>query len=758
MIKKYSSFINEEVGLRDLSKIVKGHKECEIWFHKDLDGVTSAIAMKEFLKNYYQLEMFDCHIIQYGSLEYAIKSGKEGTLKCLVDFAHGKPMFQIATDHHDKQTGAEDTTSTYFKSARSNVETISGEISYSDIFTPQDIELIRTVDSANFLTYNIKPEDVQNAIFKYEKSESAAKNRFMMGFVVNRLLLAYKNKRITVKSLNGKVNHINRNILECLTLDSTGSLYSMFNNIKHYINHAKTSDKAGVLASPEDITKNLSDYIERMKNYKFIEDPESGEAMEYDPTNWKHKKLSTSGAKIGTGVHYDEEYNIISQYGGGALFKPGSYDRYVPFKNFPEANFICIVWPMGLIQVSCNPFKEKKLKDINLGEIAKEVLAKHEPLLSKFYISLESIKNEFETSQDWKQMKKAEGEDYEGVGFKFSDLSAFYSDCVFKKEGKAIVKVDIESESGLKNAMDVTHSKMDPNDLALLRTLKIPVWELIIRNSGGHPSITNISGLNFMKYNKAMLKIAYDTEKYVEVLKVIARELINTLKGKIDIVNKGDKVEYDTKGVELLGQDTNENFEYQLVNKDGKPNTVSKEDFIKAGALKGMKTDRKSLMTIDNTNKKIIAKFESFNKFNEAIGINFDRDDDNDRKVGPMSSWVNDSQEDENIGPMSHLKDESNSSEIEKWAIFSGMGGGFGGASFKEVFTGSREDAEKVAYGSAQEDYESYEGSNGVRSSSDIMDEDGVDEEEAEQIRNEEMESWIDYWVEPYDPKKHNDR
>jgi hypothetical protein len=612
IIKKFNdwSHINEEVGLKNISKIAKLHKTCEIYFHKDLDGITSALAMKEFLKSYYQIETVDCHIIQYGGLEYAVKHHKPENLSVLVDFAHGKPMFHIQSDHHDKQVGAGDTESTYFKSARSNVEIISGEISYGDIFTPQDVEMIRTIDSANFIKYDIKPEDVQNAIFKYDKGESAAKNRFMMGFVVNRLLLAYKNKRLTCKSLDGKRNHINRNILECLLLDSTASLYSMFNNIRHYINNAVTNDRAGVLATPEEISKNLADYIERMKNYKFIEDPETGDVQEYDPSNWKHKKLSTSGAKIGTGVHFDEEYKIISQYGGGALFKPGSYDRYVPFKNFPESEFICIVWPMGLIQVSCNPFKEKKLKDINLGEIAKEVLAKHESVLKRLYVSLESVKKEFETSQDWKAMQKAEGDEYEGVGFKFSDLEAFYKDCVFKKE-KEIVKVDI-NDNKLKECMNTLYQDMTPEQLKYLSDLKIPAWELIIRNSGGHPSITNIAGLNFLKYNKQMLKIGYGTESYVEVLKVIARDFINVLKEKIDIVNQGQKVEYDTKGVELLGQDTNESYEYQLVNKDGKPTTVSKEDFIKAGSTKAMKTDRKSLMTIDHNNKKVIAKFEGF--------------------------------------------------------------------------------------------------------------------------------------------------
>jgi hypothetical protein len=557
MIKKYANFINEEVGLRNLKKITKDIKNCEIYFHKDLDGVTSAIAMKEFLKNYYQIEAVDCHIIQYGGLEFAIKHHQPGNLPVLVDFAHSKPMFTIATDHHDKQVGGEDTDSTYFKSARSNVETISGEISYSDIFTSDDIKLIQTVDSANFLQYNIKPEDIQKSIFKYEKGETATKNRFMMGFVVNRLLLAYKNKRITCKSLDGSRDHINKNILECLVLDSTASLYSMFNNIRHYINTAKTTDKLGRLATPEEITEHLTAYIERMKTYRFIEDPETGEVSDYDPENWRHKKLSNSGAKIGKGVHFDEEYKIISQYGGGNLFKAGSYDRYTPFKNFPESEFLCIVWPMGLIQVSCNPFKEKKLKDINLGEIAKEVLSKHEPMLKRFYIPIDSIKREFETSQDWKQMSKAEGEDYEGVGFKFSDLDAFYSDCVFKKDGDKIVKVDINDDE-VKSTMNIVYDKMSDQQKTFLNTMKIPVWELIIRNSGGHPSITNISGLNFLKYNRTLLKISYDTDKYTDVLKVIARELVNNLKEKVDAVKSGETIKYDTKGVQLLGQDTNE--------------------------------------------------------------------------------------------------------------------------------------------------------------------------------------------------------
>ncbi len=602
----YNSFVNEEVGIRNIKKIIGDMKTAEIYFHKDLDGVTSALAMKYFLETYYQVKTVESHQIQYGGMEFAIKNHKEGNLCVLVDFAHGKPMFKIQSDHHDKQVGAGDTEGTYFKPARSNVEIISGEISYSDVFTPGDIELIKTVDSANFLRHNITPDDVQNSIFKFDRELSGERNRFMMGFVVNRLLLAYKNKRISVRSMDGKRDHINKNILECMVLDCTPSLYSMFNNLRHYINNARVSDRAGVLAKPEVLMQNIAKYIERMKNYRFIEDPETGEVSEFDPTSRKHQILSSEkGAKVGKGVHYDDKHKIIIQYGGGNMIQPGSYDRYVPFKNFPEANFICIIWGMGLIQVSCNPFKEKKLKDINLGEIAKEVVAEHQPILTKILISLDCIKKEFETSQDWKKMQKEEGPDYVGVGFKYSDLEAFYSDCIYK-DGKII---DINSDD-LKDSMNTIYGDLSEQQMNILKDYKISVWELITRNSGGHPSITNLQGWGFLKYNKDAMMIAYQTEKYTDVMKKVAREFVDNLKDKIDSFEEGKSVEYDTKGVEFTGQDTNESYTYHLVGKSGNSNQVSKEDFVRAGANKAMRPEKG--ITIDSVNKKIIAKFENF--------------------------------------------------------------------------------------------------------------------------------------------------
>ena len=47
----------------------------------------------------------------------------------------------------------------------------------------------------------------------------------------------------------------------------------------------------------------------------------------------------------------NDKHKIIIQYGGGNMMQPGSYDRYVPFKNFPDANFICIIWSYNHLYV-----------------------------------------------------------------------------------------------------------------------------------------------------------------------------------------------------------------------------------------------------------------------------------------------------------------------------------------------------------------------------------------------------------------------
>lgn len=547
--KKFEQFLLEEVGFRNLKNIAHKYQTAEIYFHQDLDGVCSALSMKYFLEKFYNIKLADTHIIQYGSLEFAVKHTKKTNLPIIVDYAHSKVGY-ILFDHHDKQSGSDTAMDVYAKPSRSNAEIISGEISYSDVFVSTDIKLIQTVDSADFLKYNLKPEDIQNAIFGINKELTAERNRFLMGFVVNRLLLAMKNKRISVQSLNGERTHQNRNLLECLVLDCSPSLYSLFINLKHYINNAvslewdrslKNYNKKSKLSTPEELTNNLMNYIETRK--RKIIDRESGEEV-------KHPDID-----------FDENYKILKQYGIGRVFDPGSYDRYVVFKNFPDAEFVCTIFPMGLIQVSCNPFKEKRLKSINLGDITKKVLSKYKYELSNVRIGISDIKRINE--DEIQKMKSKFGKNYNAMGFRMSDLESLYKDSIVylpNRENGDLKTRGILDLSGDSHEVDLLRTWMDKNKSEWpyevseeINHMKIPVLDIILSSSGGHPSITNIQGFSYMSTRKDLMQRLFKTENYTDVMRMVADDFIELLKEKIDLAQSGSLDSGTNSDLELKG-------------------------------------------------------------------------------------------------------------------------------------------------------------------------------------------------------------
>jgi len=85
--------------------------------------------------------------------------------------------------------------------------------------------------------------------------------------------------------------------------------------------------------------------------------------------------------------------------------------------------------------------------------------------------------------------------------------------------------------------------------------------------------------------------------------------------------------------------------------------------------------------------------------------------------------------------------------EQQVWWVRYGLGGGFGGAG-DWVPMGDECDEDEAwaaAHEMALQEYDSYAGSHGLRMHSDIMEEDGVDEDEADVIYSEEADSWLDY-------------
>jgi hypothetical protein len=220
------------------------------------------------------------------------------------------------------------------------------------------------------------------------------------------------------------------------------------------------------------------------------------------------------------------EGNIIVQYGGGSMMKPGSYDRYTPFKNNPDADFLVIAWPLGLVQASCNPYKkERELKGVNLGEIAQEVLAKWETQLQERQIPLSTIKWISEGSK---------GFGPESVGFTFKDFVALYGNNFKTMEnGK-------EHLTQIGKMMEIPFTELSEEEMKMLDGVTINAWDLIQANSGGHKCITNISGLSYLGRSKRPPagKYKYNAESddspYVKFTKMVQKELVNVLQSKIN--------------------------------------------------------------------------------------------------------------------------------------------------------------------------------------------------------------------------------
>ena len=463
IIEDENKIILNESGIRDIGSIAKRYQMAKIYFHQDLDGVTTALAMKNYLEQH-GIKVVDAEIIQYGSKEFAIKKveGEGEIMPVLVDFAHGKPMFIIHTDHHDSQAGVERGTATNFKSSRSNVETISQSISPKDIFTQDDVETISMIDSADYAKYNITPEQVVQYLFKVDRTKGVKENKKMMGLVANKLLLAFKNKP---------------NFLRNLVMNSKPSLQNILLNIKELM------DKEGY-ASMDQLQKNQEHYIQSRKE---------------------------------KGVTYED--GIISQYGLGPTMKSGGYDRYTPFINHPDAEFLVTGLPMGMVQASCNPYKkERALKGVDLGQIKDEVLEKFRTELEKQIVTFSTLKRISEMDAEQKS-----------VGFTFKDFMAIYGNSP---------SIKINGTEKLNRYLDYKskdlYKSIPFEDRKVFNKASVNGYDVIMANSGGHKCITNISGINYLysnvKFEEPEKRVR---NSYVELLKDIQAEFVRVLKEKI---------------------------------------------------------------------------------------------------------------------------------------------------------------------------------------------------------------------------------
>ena len=98
-------------------------------------------------------------------------------------------------------------------------------------------------------------------------------------------------------------------------------------------------------------------------------------------------------------------------------------------------------------------------------------------------------------------------------------------------------------------------------------------------------------------------------------------------------------------------------------------------------------------------------------------------------------------------------KAPASSAVLRIFKIYSGLGGGFGGADFQGEYEFPNEDkANEYAYECACMDYEGYDGMHGLDSCDTIQEENpDWSEEEVMDAWREQRESWLEYWAEPVD-------
>ncbi|KXB08521.1 hypothetical protein AKJ59_00805, partial [candidate division MSBL1 archaeon SCGC-AAA385M02] len=172
-------------------------------------------------------------------------------------------------------------------------------------------------------------------------------------------------------------------------------------------------------------------------------------------------------------------------------------------------NYLTMAWPVGLVQLSQNPFKKLK-SDLHLGNIVMDqVMPKFKSKLESIDVTLENIKKTFEQDVTKKKM-------YDAVGFTFKDFLALFEDKIRGLSDSGKFR-DMVSDISNKKHMDLSQKQKN-----ILEKVTVSAWDIIMAGSGGHKAITNISGLNFInkkQYNGGYVQLIHDIQ--YEIAKVM---------------------------------------------------------------------------------------------------------------------------------------------------------------------------------------------------------------------------------------------
>lgn len=545
-----------ESGIRNIKELAKQYNKAIIYGHMDLDGICSSLCAKAYLEKY-GIKTIDFQIIQYGAMEWAIsKPENDNVMAVLVDFAHGKPFMKIHTDHHQSQQIVKGS-SNQFKHSESNADTWSTIISTNDIFPQEDIKVINMIDSAQYKREGINPWDMLRATIKNDKEKSVLRNHIDMGMACGKLILAFKNKPGFFREI---------------VMNAKPSLESMYNVIRNIIKEKIKSGEKGYI-NPEDIDKNSIDYYNQQESKKIpngtiddIENISNGESILIN--------------------------NIIFQCGGGQMKGVGSYDRYTAFRLYPNSKYFIMLWDsIGTMQISKNPWNdEANLNNINLGEVVLEDIfdKRVAPRLksSKYNISLLAIKKLNEIKFD---------EETKSIGFNYDSLISLYPNITQYMTEKQKYLIEKYMNWHPKDFIEQDEKEVK-RALDMLGRFYIPLPEIIKLSSGGHPSITNISGFNYLNEQiKIKRKLENGENPYIKKEKTEEPKDNNEIKDKKDNLS--------TKILKSIAVDV---IKYLSGEELGEPKKYFKKEIKKESISNERKANREAIRYIRTLDKTIL--------------------------------------------------------------------------------------------------------------------------------------------------------
>jgi hypothetical protein len=602
-LKLFNQFqINEEASPR-LPKsedywLKKGKlgKKVALYTHDDMDGVFSGIEVKKYLLN------AGFEIVKYGILNYSdgwkFTTVNPKLINIVVDFANmpgdeRDSMIDYYLDHHGVFT--EEEKEKYKSSPVGKSDTASAyEAICKNLGVPQDdltVSVIRMIDAAKYDEYKVDWKRLLDYNIQDMKSKGNVRLEFAAAF--NQML-----KRGDHRTLISVIHNC-----------KDASIYSIFNAMKRVYPEHNVNFRSGIKKD-------------------FLEDAE-----------WRLRTMEgkVRGTKLNKKVYKTQEEFLkdfersSSRYSGSSTIFSDGYCligdlAFVPTGTWANAlrarTIIAEDYEMGIIMNKINSAVESgqidKTEVFNVNKL-KDFLSDEEIYLFSRRVDRQG--------RVWTipQLPKFILLQYGGTlqVCAFSNINEI-ENLPKTKEGEVINDLGKYMTGLLKNFQKYL-GYHDPNT---------SIGQDEITVSGGHGGIGSVSNI-FGEVKKDESKDLGVTSKLIlsnlgkRYIDMFKNKIISDLSGvKFDIglvwSEKGEsgqrepEMDYkvvpteDVTKLDAEGNVIEENYEYNLVDKSGKSKVVSKEDFIKAGSSKGMRPDRKSLMTIDNVNKKIIAKFEKF--------------------------------------------------------------------------------------------------------------------------------------------------